>query len=628
MRSRNTGPALEGPRNDLSTISAMLPYIWPKDAKSLRARVLIALVLLVLAKVANVAVPLFYKHAVDALNEPKIELVAVPVALLLAYGVLRVLSEAFSELRDAIFTRVAQRAIRLAGLKTFRHLHALSLRFHLDRKTGGVARAVERGTKGIEFLLRFMLFNILPTLIEILMVCGILWNLFGWRFAIVTLLTLFTYIVWTTVITEWRTQFRRAMNDTDSDANTKAIDSLLNFETVKYFGNEDHEARRFDNALRRYENAAIKSGGSLALLNIGQSAIIATGVTVTMIMAGHGVVDGNMTMGDLVLVNSYLLQMFMPLNFLGFVYREIKRSLTDMETMFQLLAENAEVEDLPEANELKISGGHVIFNSVIFDYDPRRPVLKDISFHVPPGGKVAIVGASGSGKSTISRLLFRFYDINYGSITIDGQDIRDVTQESLRRVIGMVPQDTVLFNDTIYYNIAYGKPEASPAEVEDAARLAHIHDFIMDLPDGYQSNVGERGLKLSGGERQRIAIARTVLKNPQILIFDEATSALDTRTEQEILAAFRKVSKDRTTLTIAHRLSTIIESDEILVLSDGAIVERGYHLDLLSTDGVYADMWVRQQADAEAERKLWAADSAETITRTVQAHPLSQSSSS
>ena len=621
MRSQNPGSAPTATRNDLNTIRAMLPYIWPEGAWSLRARVLIALVLLVLAKVANVSVPMLYKHAVDALNDTTAELLAVPIGVLLAYGVLRVLSEAFGELRDAVFTRVAQRAIRLAGLETFRHLHALSLRFHLDRKTGGIARAVERGTKGIEFLLRFMLFNILPTLIEILMVCGILWNLYGWRFAAVTLLTLVAYIAWTTFITEWRTQFRRAMNDTDSDANTKAIDSLLNFETVKYFGNEDHEARRFDTALQRYEDAAVKSGSSLAFLNIGQGTIIATGVTIAMIMAGHSVIDGNMTMGDFVLVNAYLLQMFMPLNFLGFVYREIKRSLTDMETMFQLLAENPEVEDSPNANELNIDGGHVVFNGVTFDYDPRRPVLADVSFHVPSGGTVAIVGASGSGKSTISRLLFRFYDITGGTITIDGQDIRDVTQESLRRAIGMVPQDTVLFNDTIYYNIAYGGPEASPAQVEDAARLAHIHDFIMDLPDGYQSTVGERGLKLSGGERQRIAIARTVLKNPQILIFDEATSALDSRTEQGILTAFREVSKDRTTLTIAHRLSTVIEADEILVLSGGAIVERGRHPDLLATDGVYADMWARQQAAAEVERTLRAAGGTEAITGTAQAHP-------
>ncbi len=608
MRSQNPGSAPTATRNELNTIRAMLPYIWPEDAWSLRARVLIALVLLVLAKVANVSVPMFYKHAVDALNDKTAELLAVPISLLLAYGVLRVLSEAFGELRDAVFTRVAQRAIRLAGLKTFRHLHALSLRFHLDRKTGGIARAVERGTKGIEFLLRFMLFNILPTLIEILMVCAILWKLYGWHFAALTLLTLVAYIGWTTIITEWRTRFRRAMNDTDSEANTKAIDSLLNFETVKFFGNEDHEAQRFDAALRRYEDAAVKSGGSLALLNIGQSMIIAAGVSSAMILAGFGVVDDTMTMGDFVLINAYLLQMFMPLTFLGFVYREIKRSLTDMETMFQILAENTEIKNAPNANELKVDAGHITFDGVTFDYDPRRPVLKGVSFQVPSGETVAIVGASGSGKSTISRLLFRFYDITSGTITIDGQDIRDVTQESLRGAIGMVPQDTVLFNDTIYYNIAYGRPEASPAEVENAASLAHIHDFIMGLPDGYQSTVGERGLKLSGGERQRIAIARTVLKNPQILIFDEATSALDSRTEQGILAALRDVSENRTTLTIAHRLSTIIEADEILVLSGGVIIERGRHLELLAADGVYAGMWNRQKAAAEAARTLRAAE--------------------
>ncbi|MBB55328.1 MAG: metal ABC transporter permease [Magnetovibrio sp.] len=608
MRSQNPGSAPTATRNDLNTIRAMLPYIWPEGAWSLRARVLIALVLLVLAKVANVSVPMLYKHAVDALNDTTAELLAVPIGVLLAYGVLRVLSEAFGELRDAVFTRVAQRAIRLAGLKTFRHLHALSLRFHLDRKTGGIARAVERGTKGIEFLLRFMLFNILPTLIEILMVCAILWKLYGWYFAALTLLTLVAYIGWTTIITEWRTRFRRAMNDTDSEANTKAIDSLLNFETVKFFGNEDHEARRFDAALRRYEDAAIKSGGSLALLNIGQSMIIAAGVSSAMILAGFGVVDDTMTMGDFVLINAYLLQMFMPLTFLGFVYREIKRALTDMETMFQILAENTEIKNAPNANELKIDAGHITFNGVTFDYDSRRPVLKGVSFQVPSGKTVAIVGASGSGKSTISRLLFRFYDITSGTITIDGQDIRDVTQESLRGAIGMVPQDTVLFNDSIYYNIAYGRPEASPAEVENAASLAHIHDFIMGLPDGYQSTVGERGLKLSGGERQRIAIARTVLKNPQILIFDEATSALDSRTEQGILAALRDVSENRTTLTIAHRLSTIIEADEILVLSGGVIIERGRHLELLAADGVYAGMWNRQQAAAEAARTLRAAE--------------------
>ena len=607
MRSREPGPRPEGPRNDWNTIRTMLPYLWPAGAAALRVRVVIAIAFLVAAKVANVIVPIFYKHAVDALTieaGDTAKVLAVPVMLLIAYGGARVLSQAFGELRDAVFTPVAQRAIRVAGLNTFRHLHGLSLRFHLERKTGGISRAIERGTKGIEFLLRFMLFNILPTLLEILLVCGILWHLYGWPFALVTFGTLVIYVAWTTVITEWRLKFRRAMNETDSEANTRAIDSLLNFETVKYFGNEDHEARRFDRALMRYEDAAVKSGASLAFLNIGQGVIIAAGVTISMIMAGYGVVGGTMTVGDFVLVNAYLIQLFLPLNFLGFVYREIKRSLTDMETMFQLLNENAEIKDKPDAPPLAIRGGELRFDAVAFDYDARRAILRDISFHVPPGKKVAIVGPSGAGKSTISRLLFRFYDVSGGAITIDDQDIRDVGQESLRAAIGMVPQDTVLFNDTIYYNIAYGRPDASPAEVEEAARLAQIHDFIMKLPDGYQSAVGERGLKLSGGERQRVAIARTVLKNPHIMLFDEATSALDSQTEQDILAALKAVSADRTTLTIAHRLSTIIEADEILVLDAGRIAERGTHIDLLAHNGLYADMWARQQAAAEAQKTL------------------------
>ncbi|MBT8002491.1 MAG: ABC transporter ATP-binding protein/permease, partial [Rhodospirillales bacterium] len=464
----------------------------------------------------------------------------------------------------------------------------------------GISRAVERGTKGIEFLLTFMLFNILPTLIEILLVCGILWTLYNIWFAVVTLATITGYIVWTLSITEWRIKFRRRMNETDSEANTKAIDSLLNFETVKYFGNEEHEARRFDGALQAYEKAAIDSKTSLSLLNIGQGAIISIGLTVVMIMAGQGVVDGTMTMGDFVLVNAYLIQLYMPLNFLGFVYREIKRSLIDMETMFGLLGKTPGIQDRDDATNLNVSGGNIEFRNVSFRYDPRRPVINDISFEVPAGKTVAIVGPSGSGKSTISRILFRFYDVDDGDVLIDGQDVRTVTQDSLRAAIGIVPQDTVLFNDTVYYNIAYGNPGATPAEVEDAARHAAIHDFVMNQPDGYQTKVGERGLKLSGGEKQRVAIARTILKQPNIMLFDEATSALDTHTEKEIQESLRKVSEGRTTLMIAHRLSTVVDADEIIVLDAGKISERGSHTDLLTQDGPYAKMWARQQEAQEA----------------------------
>ncbi|MEX2311742.1 MAG: ABC transporter ATP-binding protein/permease [Rhodospirillales bacterium] len=591
---------------ELSTIRTLLPYLWPAGESGLRGRVIIAMVLLVAAKATNVSVPIFYKQAVDILTAGGSVPVAVsvPVALIIGYGICRVLALAFGELRDAVFTRVAQRAIRLAGLKTFRHLHHLSLRFHLDRKTGGVARAVERGTAGIEFLLRFMLFNVLPTILEVVLVCGILWNLYGFDYAALTFAILVIYVVWTLAVTEWRIKFRRTMNDTDNEANTRAIDSLLNFETVKYFGNEDHEADRFDQALRRYEHAAVKNGTSLAVLNIGQGLIISLGVTAAMIMAGYGVADGSMTLGDFVLVNAYLIQIFMPLNFLGFVYREIKRSLIDMESMFELLHEPTEIADAPDARPLRDGPGAVEFKDVSFAYDPRRAILKDVSFSVPAGKKLAIVGPSGSGKSTISRILYRFYDIDQGSVLIDGDDIAGVTQKSLRAAIGIVPQDTVLFNDTIYYNIAYGAPGAAPGEVEQAARQARIHDFIMSLPDGYQAKVGERGLKLSGGEKQRVAIARTILKNPRILVFDEATSALDSRTEQEILDSFRDVSADRTTLTIAHRLSTIIDADEILVLQSGEIIERGTHPVLLAMGGVYADMWNRQREAREAAAKL------------------------
>ena len=604
MRSRDPGPVKTGPRNDLRTIRTLLPYLWPAGEPELRFRVLVAMVLLALAKITNVGVPIFYKHAVDALGTGTTAILAVPVALLIGYGLARVLAQTFGELRDAVFAKVAQRAIRQAGLKAFKHLHRLSLRFHMDRKTGGVSRAIERGTKGIEFLLTFMLFNVLPTLLEIGLVCAVLWNLYGVLFALVTFVTMAAYIAWTLTITEWRIKFRRIMNETDSEANTKAIDSLLNFETVKYFGNEEHEANRFDASLRGYERAAVKSKTTLSYLNIGQGAIIAIGVTLSMLMAGSGVVSGTMTIGDFVLVNAYLIQLFLPLNFLGFVYREIKRSLTDMETMFELMEENAEVEDSPGAKPLALGGGEVVFENVSFGYDSRRAVLKDVSFTVRPGKSIAIVGPSGAGKSTISRLLFRFYDVTGGRILIDGQDIRDVTQKSVRAAIGMVPQDTVLFNDTIYYNIAYGAPGATPSEIEDAARLARIHDFIMSLPDGYSSTVGERGLKLSGGEQQRVAIARTILKNPRIMLFDEATSALDSHTEQEILGSLREVSAERTALTIAHRLSTVIEADEILVLDAGRIVERGHHAALLDQGGIYASMWARQQEAQEARAAL------------------------
>lgn len=604
MRRDHADPANSPRRNDWQTIKTLAPYLWPPGEASLRLRVVLAMIFLAAAKGASVAVPYVYKQAIDALDMKDGAVIAVPVMILVAYGVARVLSQALGELRDAVFAKVAQRAIRQAGLKTFRHLHRLSLRFHLDRKTGGVSRAVERGTKGIEFLLRFMLFNVVPTLVEVVLTCGILWYLFGIWMALVAFLTIGIYIFWTLAVTEWRIQFRRTMNDTDNEANTKAIDSLLNFETVKYFGNEDHESRRFDKALARYEDAAVKSNTSLALLNIGQGAIIAIGLTAIMWMAADGVVAGTMTIGDFAMVNAYLIQLYMPLNFLGFVYREIKQSLIDMEQMFRLLDEHPEVADSPGAQPLAISGGELRFENVSFAYDARREVLHDISFTVPAGRTVAIVGPSGSGKSTISRLLFRFYDVSGGRITIDGQDVRDLTQVSLRAAIGMVPQDTVLFNDTVFYNIAYGRPGASPAEVEAAARTAQIHDFIMALPDGYQATVGERGLKLSGGEKQRVAIARTVLKAPAILIFDEATSALDSRTEQDIVKALKTVSKDRTTVTVAHRLSTVVDADEILVLESGRIVERGSHPDLLKMNGRYADMWARQQQQEKAREAL------------------------
>jgi ATP-binding cassette subfamily B protein len=610
MRSRRRGDdadygAPPGIGGEIAVIGTLLPYLWPKDAPGLRQRVVAAIAFLVAAKGINVAVPIVYKHVVDALAADTLTTLAVvPIALIVAYGVARTLAQAFGELRDAVFAKVAQRAIRTAGLGTFRHLHQLSLRFHLDRRTGAISRAIERGTKGIEFVLNFMLFNILPTIVEILLVCGILWGLFGFAYAAVTFVCIGVYIIFTVAVTEWRTKYRRKMNRTDSEAHAKAIDSLLNFETVKYFGNEAHEGRRFDKALRAYEAAAVKSKVTLSLLNIGQGAIIAVGLIVLMLMAAKAVAAKVMTVGDFVMVNAYLIQLYMPLNFLGFVYREIKQSLTDMEAMFGLLQVPPEVQDAPDARPISVGAGRIDFDDVSFGYDPRRIVLEDLSFSVGAGRTLAIVGPSGAGKSTISRLLYRFYDVTRGRILIDGQDIRTVSQRSLRAAIGIVPQDAVLFNDTIRYNIAYGRPAAEDSDIEEAARLARIHEFIESLPDGYQTIVGERGLKLSGGEKQRVAIARTILKDPPILLFDEATSALDTHTEKEIQASLQEVARGRTTLIIAHRLSTVVDADEIVVLDAGRIIERGRHRDLLAAEGRYAAMWARQQEADAARAKL------------------------
>jgi ATP-binding cassette subfamily B protein len=588
----------------MSTVCSLLPYLWPTDHPGARVRVVAAGVMLLLAKVATVYVPVVYGRIVDALA-PKdaAAMLAVPLGLVVGYGLLRVASAGFGELRDALFATVQQRAVRVAALRTFRHLHALSLRFHLDRQTGALARAIDRGTVGIQSVLRLAVFNVVPTLIELLLVTAIIWHLFDWRFAAVTFTAVVSYVGFTMGFAGWRVRARRAMNENDNDASTKALDSLLNFETVKYFGNEAHEAARYDGALARYERAAVRVQVSLNMLNVGQTLIIAAGLTLIMLMAADGVRAGSMTVGRFVLVNTYLMQLYQPLGFLGFVYMTIKQGIVDAEQMFGLLEVGQEITDRPGARTLAAKAGELRFEGVHFGYRPDREILKGIDFVVPAGHKLAIVGPTGAGKSTISRLLFRFYDVTHGAITIDWQDIRDVTQESLRTAIGVVPQDTVLFNDTIRYNIAYGRPGASQDEIEHAARLAQVHDFVVTLPDGYDTRVGERGLKLSGGEKQRVAIARTILKDPRILILDEATSALDTGTEQDIQTALRAVSRDRTTLVIAHRLSTVVDADEIIVLSEGRVAERGRHAALLARDGLYARMWALQ-AEQETEPEI------------------------
>lgn len=588
-------------RNNLKTIASLLPYLW-----EFKVRVILALALLVLAKLANVSVPLVLKEIVDALDQPRAELV-LPAFLLIGYGVLRLCSTLFGELRDAIFAKVTQRAIRRVAIKVFMHLHSLSLRFHLERQTGGVSRDIERGTRGISFLLNFMLFNILPTLLEIGLVLAILTGKYDIRFAVIIAATLLAYIALTLIVTEWRMIFRRTMNNMDSKANTQAIDSLLNYETVKYFANENWEARRYDEHLQAWEKAAVRNQTSLATLNAGQSAIIATGVTLLMFLAADHVISGSMTLGDLVLINAFMLQLYMPLHFLGFVYREIKHSLADMERMFTLLDENREIKDKPDAHVLDTNHATIRFRDVHFYYEPDRQILFDVTFDIPAGQNIAVVGHSGSGKSTLARLLFRFYDVQSGYILINDQDIRDITQQSLRAAIGIVPQDTVLFNDSIYYNIAYGRPDATEDEVFAAARAAHIHDFIERLPMKYETVVGERGLKLSGGEKQRVAIARTILKNPAILIFDEATSALDSESEKRIQAELKRIAVNRTTLTIAHRLSTIADADQILVMEQGRIIERGTHQQLLAANGTYARMWELQQQEEIAQTMQTAA---------------------
>lgn len=579
-----------------------MKHLWPEGRNDLKIRVILAMTSLLLAKIVNVYIPFLFKQAIDSLSLPTT--LILPFGIILSYGLARVLQQVFGELRDFIFIQVSQHSQRTIALQTFAHLHQLSLAFHLDRQTGGLSRVIERGLRAIQSVLSFMLFNIIPTLLEIFLVTGIFFQKFGLEYAAITLSTVGLYVFFTFSITNWRTKFRKQMNDRDNEANTKAIDSLLNYETVKYFVNEEHEYKRYDTSLEQYQTEAIKSQSSLSLLNIGQGAIIGIGLIGIMWLAARGVTQKVLTVGDFVLVNTMLLQLFIPLGFLGFVYREVTQGLIDMEKMFELLSVNAEVKDLANAQPLHPPEWTVEFKNVSFQYQPDRAILKNVSFKIPSGKTLAIVGPSGSGKSTIARLLFRFYDTNHGDILIGDRSLREVTQKSLRQSIGIVPQDTVLFNDTIGYNIQYGKPSASEEQVRSAAQLAQIDQFIENLPKKYLTSVGERGLKLSGGEKQRVAIARTILKDPPILVFDEATSALDSHTEKQIQASLREVSKNRTTLIIAHRLSTIVHADEILVLKSGIVIERGTHSELLARNQEYAAMWKKQQEAQEYQSKL------------------------
>ncbi len=593
------------PASGISTLRRVAPYLWPEGQPWVKRRVVLALVFLLLAKLVSVSTPWIYKLAVDNLSgdTPDVGMILGlgAAGLVVAYGLARLGAVVFGEMRDAVFVRVGQRAIRRLAIETFTHIHRLSLRYHITRKTGGLSRIIERGVKGVDFLLRFLLFSIGPLILELTMVSIIFALVFGWEYAAVVIVTITLYVAFTFKVTEWRVKLRREMNDQDTDANQKAIDSLLNFETVKYFNAEQREADRYDGAMRQYETAAVKTGLSLSFLNVGQAALITTGLVIVMVMSALGVQAGTLTVGDFVMVNAYMIQITMPLNFLGTVYREIRQALVDMGEMFGLLGQPAEVTDAPDAKPLVVNGGEIVFDNVHFSYEADREILKGISFRVGPGQRVALVGTSGSGKSTIGRLLFRFYDIQSGAIRIDGQDIRQVTQTSLHQAIGVVPQDTVLFNDTVLYNIAYGRAGATREEIEAAARGAKIHDFVASLPQGYDTTVGERGLKLSGGEKQRVGIARTLLKNPPLLILDEATSALDTQTERAIQDSLREMGQGRSVITIAHRLSTIADADLIIVLEAGQIVEQGRHEELLARNGRYAAMWERQSAEEETE---------------------------